>query len=31
MSDKWKYEKDLFKEKKGKHGTVGNELKCQLV
>ena len=33
MSDKRKYKKDSFteKKKKGRHGTEGNELKCQLL
>ena len=31
MSDKRKYKKDSFTEKKGKHGTWGNEVKCQLL
>ena len=31
MSDKRKYEKDSYTEKKAKHGTEGNELKCKLL
>ena len=31
MSDKRKYKKDSFTEKKGKHGTEVNELKCRLL
>ena len=31
MSDKRKYKKDSSTEKKGKHGTEGNQRKCQLL
>ena len=31
MLDKPKYKKDSFMGEKGKHGTEGNELKCQLL
>ena len=31
MSGKWKYKKDSFTGKKGKHGTEGNKLKCHLL
>ena len=31
MLDKRKYKKDSYTEKKAKHGTEGNELKCKLL
>ena len=31
MSDKQKYKRFIYGEKKGKHGTEWNELKCQLL
>ena len=31
MLGKRKYKEDSFTGKKGKHGTEGNELKCQLL